>query len=118
MQLGFTFGQVPDSAYDRLMVAKDQGMRAMQSVADNSGPEFQQRAYEFCVSFFRGQQVAKSSEDATEAMIAAGIVPKDKRAMGAVIMKLLKNNMIQYAGACSRRFGHGSRGGSLYLAVA
>ena len=84
LQLGFTFGQVPDSAYDRLMVATDQGKRAMKSVAKNSGAEFQQQAYAFCVNFFRSQSTAKSSEDATEAMIAFGIVPKDKRAMGAV----------------------------------
>ena len=102
-----------ESAMDRLMEAKAKGRRAMQAVAENSGPDFQDKAYEFCERFFREKGKA-SSEDATEALIAAGIVPHDKRAMGPVIVKLIGNNVIRFAGNCQRRFGHGTSGGRLY----
>lgn len=95
------------------MEAKAKGRRAMQAVAENSGPDFQDKAYEFCERFFREKGKA-SSEDATEALIAAGIVPHDKRAMGPVIVKLIGNNVIRFAGNCQRRFGHGTSGGRLY----
>lgn len=103
-----------ESAMDRLMEAKAKGRRAMQAVAENSGPDFQDKAYEFCAKFFREKGRA-SSEDATEALIAAGIVPHDKRAMGPVIVRLLANNVIRFFGECPRKFGHGTRGGSLYV---
>ena len=45
--------QQPSSAYDRLMEAKAKGRRAMAAVAKASGPDFQHRAYEFAVKFFR-----------------------------------------------------------------
>ena len=44
----------------------------MEAVAEASGPDFQHRAYEFAVKFFREHGKA-SAEDCTEAMLAAGI---------------------------------------------
>ena len=105
-----------DSAYDRLMTAKAEGRRAMEAVADASGPDFQHRAYEFAVKFFREHGKA-SAEDCTEAMLAAGIRPHDLRSMGHVYKRLVKNNVVKFAGNCARRMGHGAAGGRLYEVV-
>jgi len=105
-----------DSAYDRLMTAKAEGRRAMAAVAKASGPDFQHRAYEFAVKFFREHGKA-SAEDCTEAMLAAGIRPHDLRSMGHVYKRLVKNNIVTVAGNCARRMGHGAAGGRLYEVV-
>jgi hypothetical protein len=105
-----------DSAYDRLMTAKAEGRRAMEAVAEASGPDFQHRAYEFAVKFFREHGKA-SAEDCTEAMLAADIRPHDKRAVGHVYKRLVKNNVVTFAGNCARRMGHGAAGGRLYEVV-
>ena len=76
------------------------------------GPDFQHRAYEFAVKFFREHGKA-SAEDCTEAMLAAGIRPHDLRSMGHVYKRLVKNNI----GNCARRMGHGAAGGRLYEVV-
>ena len=103
-----------DSAIDRLMTAKAEGKRAMQAVAENSGPDFQHAAYEFCANFFREKGQA-SSEDATDACVAAGIVPHDTKAFGPVYQRLIRDKVIRCNGYCARRKGHGTRGGSLYV---
>lgn len=108
--------QQPSSAYDRLMEAKAKGRRAMAAVAKASGPDFQHRAYEFAVKFFREHGKA-SAEDCTEAMLAADIRPHDKRAVGHVYKRLVKNNVVTFAGNCARRMGHGAAGGRLYEVV-
>jgi hypothetical protein len=105
-----------DSAYDRLMTAKAEGRRAMEAVAEASGPDFQHRAYEFAVKFFREHGKA-SAEDCTEAMLVAGIRPHDLRATGHVYKRLVKNNIVTVAGNCARRMGHGAAGGRLYEVV-
>lgn len=104
----------PVSAYDRLMTAKAEGRRAMEAVAENSGPDFQRKAYEFCANFFR-ERVQASSEDATDACVAAGIVPHDTKAFGPVYQRLIRDKVIRFNGYCARRKGHGTRGGSLYV---
>ena len=103
-----------DSAYDRLMTAKAEGRRAMEAVAENSGADFQHKAYEFCKQFFREKGQA-SSEDATDACVAAGIVPHDTKAFGPVYQRLIRDKVIRFNGYCARRKGHGTRGGSLYV---
>jgi hypothetical protein len=102
------------SAYDRLMEAKAEGRRAMEAVAENSGPDFQHKAYEFCANFFRERGQA-SSEDATDACVASGIVPHDTKAFGPVYQRLIRDKVIRFNGYCARRKGHGTRGGSLYV---
>lgn len=105
----------PVSAYDRLMTAKTEGRRAMEAVAENSGADFQHKAYEFCKRFFQERDKA-SSEDATDACIESGIRPADLRAFGNVYRRLERDGVIRFAGQCARRRGHGTSGGRLYEA--
>ena len=53
-------------------------------------------------------------EDITDAAIAAGIVPDELRAFGAVFMSLSRSGKIIKAGTCQRRKGHGSAGGHVW----
>lgn len=129
-QMSFEFLQrqrVRESAIDRLMSpgaeqrleqARAEGKRASEAAAKKSGEQFQQIAYDFGVRFFRHHGTA-SAEDCTEALIAAGLRPKDVdlRAMGNVYRRLVEDGVVMFAGDCARRLGHGTRGGRLYRAV-
>ena len=108
-----------ESAVDRLMAAQAEGRRASQAVAEASGPDFQFKAYKFAKTFWRSAlPSATSSEACTLAMMAAGIVPHDRRAVGHVYKRLQREGVIIFAGNCPREFGHGTSGGRLYRAVA
>jgi hypothetical protein len=50
-------------------------------------------------------------------MLAAGIRPHDLRSMGHVYKRLVKDNIVTFAGNCARRMGHGAAGGRLYEVV-
>jgi hypothetical protein len=94
--------------------AMERGREASEACADNAGPDFQFLAKEFVREFFRTKRMA-SAEEATLACIEKGIRPHDLRAFGSVYRSLVSEGAIRKAGECSRKFGHGSRGGSIYV---
>lgn len=72
------------------------------------------RALAFVPKYLREHGEA-SGEEITDAAKKAGIVPPNTdRAFGAVYKMLLKDKLIERAGFCIRKRGHGCAGGSIY----
>jgi len=95
-------------------VAIKQRDTALIQVQTSAGAEFSRAAMDFVVSHLRANG-ATPGEDITDACKAAGIVPpKDDRAFGPVFMSLSKRGIITKVGACKRRKGHATSGGSIY----
>lgn len=103
------YHEYKESAIDRLMSAVREGEHAMHAVAENSGADFQNRAYDLARMFFQKAQRA-TGEDATDYVVAQGCIPHDGRAFGAVYKRLIADGVIQFAGYAKRRKGHGSPG--------
>ncbi len=87
--------------------------KAMAQVAQNAGPCFMARALKFVVSYLREHGEA-SGEKITDACWDAGIEAHDRRAIGPVLMRLSKDKLIEKAGTCIRKRGHGCSGGNLW----
>lgn len=112
------------------MITRSQLIRTARSVgktqmnlsfdaATGSDPTFGERAYAFIVGYVRLQSAMYGSvpgEQVTLAARAAGIVPKDDRAFGAVFAKAIRQGDIKIVGTCPRVRGHGTAGGRLYAA--
>lgn len=89
------------------------GMQLAQQRAEHDDPSFTERAKAFVVRYLH-ERGACSSEDVTDACKAAGIVPKDDRAFGVVYATLRRHQIIEFAGYCDRRKGHGTAGGRIW----
>jgi len=87
--------------------------KAMRQVEENAGPCFKARAMRFVADYLR-KHGETPGEDITDAMWAAGIQAHDRRAMGPVLMQLLRDGIIEKCGTCVRKRGHGTGGGSVY----
>lgn len=92
--------------------ARDAAMASVAANAEESCPGFADRAADFVLAFLADGPA--SGESITDACIAAGIVPHDQRAFGGVYMRLSRRNLIEKAGTCPRRKGHGTSGGVLW----
>lgn len=92
--------------------ALEQRDAAVAQVSANAGGDFSARAAEFVVDHLRLGPAA--GEDITDACKAAGIVPHDDRAFGAVYLKLQRAGKIEKCGTVARRRGHGTSGGSIW----
>jgi len=93
----------------RLLDARKQGEHAMHAVAENSGADFQNRAYDLARAFFQKAERA-TGEDATDYVVAQGCVPHDRKAFGNVYRRLIQDGVIERVGYMPRRCGHGSPG--------
>ena len=89
------------------------GMAQAQDHAERDEPGFSQRAQAFVLQYLRSRG-ACSSEDITDACKQAGIVPDEDRAFGGIYATLRRRKMIEFAGYCERRKGHGTAGGRLW----
>ena len=56
----------------------------------------------------------QSGEDLVDAALAHGHQPHDGRAFGPVFAGLVRQRVIECAGYCERRKGHGTAGGRLW----
>lgn len=102
-----------------LPVARALGAAAAQLAADRADredPGFSARAQAFVLDYLARHGTA-SGEDITDACKAAGIVPADDRAFGAVYSTLSRRGLIVFAGFCARRKGHCTAGGRLWRRV-
>jgi hypothetical protein len=111
---------VPDSVGDLPLFARPVPApvaaardRAVASVERNAGDDFTAAACKFVLAHLRAHGDA-SSEQLTDACKAAGIVPHDDRAFGAVYAKLARARAVVRVGTSIRHKGHGSIGGSLW----
>lgn len=86
---------------------------AIAQAIDAAPPNFKSQAMRFVVDALRahGQM---SGEGLTDAVWSAGITARDRRAMGSVLMTLIRDGIIEKCGACKRLRGHGTGGGSIY----
>lgn len=92
--------------------ALEQRDAAVAQVAESAGSSFMSKAAEFVIEHLgRGPS---AGEDITDACKAAGIVPHDDRAFGAVYLKLQRAGKIEKCGMVARRRGHGTSGGSIW----
>lgn len=104
----------------RAATARRLGEEQMQLALDaatSTDPSFSARAYTFIVAYVREQSARLGSvpgEQVTMAARAAGIVPSDDRAFGAIYAKAIRQGDIRVVGACARVRGHGTAGGRLY----
>lgn len=114
-QLALTFdGNVPQSAYDRLMSpARKAGEQGANAALSRAAPDFMERAKSFVHGYLvqRGQAPGEIIVDLAK---QSGIVAPDDRAFGAVFAALSRKNMIRCVGYCERRKGHGTSGGRIW----
>ena len=99
--------------------AKELGERAMMQAqlhAEQVDPGFTGRAASFVLEYLR-ENGRTAGETLTDLAIAAGHVPPDARAFGAVFRVLVKRGKIRHVGWCERRKGHGSGGGRVWEAA-
>lgn len=90
-------------------IARDEGMSRVAEKAERVEPGFAERAYAFLLSYTT-RHAEFSGEDATDAALAAGIIPHDLRAFGAIYAAAARNHLIRRIGFVPRRRGHGSPG--------
>jgi hypothetical protein len=103
-----------------LPVAAALGQAGAQLAADRAErhlPGFTERAQAFVVAYLQ-QHGPASGEAITDACKGAGIVPPDDRAFGAVYQGLARRGVIEVAGWCLRRKGHGTAGGRVWRLAA
>lgn len=96
--------------------ARAAGDRAAAACADKSTlrtPEWRERATLWVLDHLQ-KHGPTSGEDLTDGCKLAGIHAHDDRAMGAVISKLVRDNLIEKYGNCQRRRGHGTAGGCIW----
>lgn len=86
---------------------------AVAQKAEDTRPDFTRDACAFVVAYL-GQHGPTSGEALTLAAKAAGIVPHDDRAFGAVYLRLSKSRQIVRVGFTARERGHGTQGGSIW----
>jgi hypothetical protein len=84
--------------------------------AEHASPSFTQRAAGFIAAYLE-QHGPLPGELLTDLAKAAGHVPPDDSAFGAVYKMLVREGRIQQAGWCDRRKGHGTGGGRIWAAV-
>lgn len=89
------------------------GIQRAADRAEREAPAFIQRAQAFVLIYLEAHG-ATSSEVVTDACKEAGIKSSDDRAFGAVYQGLAKRGLIEPAGFCLRRKGHGTAGGRLW----
>lgn len=96
--------------------ARAYGQRGMEQAEVNAQEfvaRFSERARAFVVSYLNTNGPA-SGEAITNACRAAGIVPHDDRAFGAVYKRLSQERRIVKCGYCPRTKGHGTSGGIVW----
>jgi hypothetical protein len=76
--------------------------------AERQTPNFRERAE--AAILFKLSLGPASGEDCTEFVRSCGIEFADGRALGSVYSGLRRRGLIQVAGHCSRRHGHGTVG--------
>ena len=84
--------------------------------ASKSVPDFSLQARMHVLAVLAGQGDV-SGEDLTNSCKAAGIVPHDDRAFGAVYAWLVRTGRIRCVGMVARKKGHGTSGGRIWRFV-
>ena len=79
-------------------------------------PDFSLRARRHVLAVLAGQGDV-SGEDLTNSCKAAGIVPHDDRAFGAVYAWLVRTGQIRCVGMVARKKGHGTSGGRVWRLI-
>jgi len=96
--------------------------RLLKALADKTArasADFRARASAFILAHLE-QHGPTSGEVLTDACKAAGIVPPkgmDDRAFGPVYQRLAQANQIRVCGSTTRRRGHGTSGGRVWILV-
>jgi hypothetical protein len=85
----------------------------MSRVERNAGENFKSSARSFVVAYL-SQHGEKSGEEISDAVWSAGIEAHDRRAMGPVLMALMRDGLIEKCGTCTRKRGHGTSGGNVW----
>ena len=107
-------GNVPESAYDRLMTdAREAGHVGAGRAVQRCAPDFVERAKKFVIGYLslRGQAPGEIIVDLCK---KDGIVATDDRSFGAVFAALSRANEIRCVGYCDRKKGHGTSGGRIW----
>ena len=94
----------------------EHAMQKTQMRAENDRPGFTLRAGDFILAYLKAQG-PQAGELLTDMAKAAGHVPPDDRAFGAVYQSLARRKLIRQAGWCERRKGHGTAGGRVWEAA-
>lgn len=87
--------------------------QAAAAVERHEDPDFRTRARAFVLELLAKRGEA-SSEDLTDACVAAGITAREQRAFGAVYSALARRRQIVFVRFCERRKGHGTGGGRVW----
>jgi DNA adenine methylase len=109
--MGCNLGEAPGWVAER-----DSAMAQVAEHAEAESPGFQDCARAYVLSYL-AERGRASGEELTEATKAAGIVPPDDRAFGAVYGSLRKDGKIRKAGSSLRTKGHGTAGGNVWELV-
>lgn len=94
-------------------------LKAMDAKTARLSADFRERASAFILRYLE-LHGACSGEVLTDACKAAGIVPPkgmDDRAFGPVYQRLAQANQIRVCGSTTRRRGHGTSGGRVWILV-
>ncbi len=104
MQTAFDFSAVRALGHTGAALATDR--------AERESPGFTERARALILE--RLAQGPASGEDCTDYCRERGLQFKDGRALGSVYSSLRRSGLIEEAGSCKRRRGHGTAGGIVW----
>lgn len=91
-------------------LARREGMRAMNAVAEAAGPDFLHFGYHAAKQLILRAGTG-TAENATDYYLALGVVSQNTKSMGSIIVRLKKDAVIfNTDGTASRRKGLGSLG--------
>ena len=98
---------------------RERGREAAERCADKAGRDgFDVGAAQAFVRAWLARHGKQSGEDLVDAAVAAGHAPHDGRAFGPVFAGLVRQRVIECAGYCERRKGHGTAGGRVWRLAA
>lgn len=107
------YGTEPAPSPAQADAKRDEALAKVQTRAEADEPGFVEKARAFIVAYLH-KHGPTSSEDITDAAIAAGIVPDEMRAFGPVYRGLSRDRVIVRTGTCQRRRGHNASGGNVW----
>lgn len=105
--------EAPPTSLDRACAVGQAPAEQTELRVSAAAPDFSLRARRHVVAVLAGQGDV-SGEDLTNSCKAAGIVPHDDRAFGAVYAWLVRTGQIRCVGMVARKKGHGTSGGRVW----
>jgi len=109
---GLATRDVPASLFD-WREQRDAALERVEAKAERTRGGFTKEARHFVLDYL-ATHGPTSGEKLTAACKAAGIVPHDDRAFGAVYMGLVRAGLIVKVGTVRRERGHGTAGGNIW----